>query len=68
MKKTVGMLAVGGLMLTGLYATAGAQGAKSVNEGVYTQDQATKGKALYTDTCAACHGDNLEGSSMSLTY
>ena len=62
MKKTVGMLAVGGLMLTGLYATAGAQGAKSVNEGVYTQDQAAKGKALYTDTCAACHGDNLEGS------
>ena len=62
MKKTVGILAVGGFMLTALYASAGAQGAKSVNDGVYTQEQATKGKALYTDTCAACHGDNLEGS------
>ena len=62
MKNTVGILVVGGFMLTALYATAGAQGAKSVNDGVYTQEQAAKGKALYTDTCAACHGDNLEGS------
>ena len=62
MKKTVGILAVGGFMLTALYATAGAQATKSVNDGVYTQEQATRGKALYTDTCAACHGDNLEGS------
>ena len=62
MNKTVGILGVGGLMLTALIATVGAQGATSVNAGVYTQEQATKGKALYTDTCAACHGDNLEGS------
>jgi mono/diheme cytochrome c family protein len=62
MTKTVGILVVGGFMVTALYATAGAQGATSVNDGVYTQEQAAKGKALYTDTCAACHGDNLEGS------
>jgi mono/diheme cytochrome c family protein len=33
-----------------------------VNEGVYTADQAKKGEALYKEQCAACHGDNLEGS------
>lgn len=35
---------------------------KSVNDGVYTAEQAKRGAALYTDKCAACHGDNLEGT------
>jgi mono/diheme cytochrome c family protein len=29
---------------------------------VYTAEQATRGEALYKEMCAACHGDNLEGS------
>ena len=36
--------------------------AKSVNDGVYTAEQAKRGAALYNDKCAACHGDNLEGT------
>jgi quinoprotein glucose dehydrogenase len=36
--------------------------AKSVNEGVYSEAQAKRGEALYKEQCAACHGDNLEGS------
>jgi len=40
----------------------GAQGAKSANDGVYSAAQAKRGATLYNDKCAACHGDNLEGT------
>ena len=57
--------AVFSLVAAGIYASAlvvvGAQ-AKSVNEGVYSEAQAKRGEALYKEQCAACHGDNLEGS------
>ena len=43
-------------------ATSSAQAPKSVSEGVYTADQAKRGEAVYKEQCAACHGDNLEGS------
>jgi mono/diheme cytochrome c family protein len=33
----------------------------SVWDGVYTQAQADRGKALYNSGCAACHGDQLNG-------
>ena len=42
------------------YAVLGAQGKASA--GVYTAEQATRGEAVYKEQCAACHGDNLEGS------
>jgi mono/diheme cytochrome c family protein len=42
------------------FAVLGAQGKASA--GVYTAEQATRGEALYKEICAACHGDNLEGS------
>ena len=49
-----------------VYASAlvavSAQAAKSVNEGVYSEAQAKRGEAIYKEQCAACHGDNLEGS------
>jgi S-disulfanyl-L-cysteine oxidoreductase SoxD len=65
MKKTTFILMFSGVfMLSALYATAGAQApaAKSVNDGVYTADQAKRGDVLYKEQCATCHGDNLEGS------
>lgn len=53
------------VILAGTYLSAlvvvGAQ-AKSVNEGVYSAAQAKRGEAIYKEQCAACHGDNLEGS------
>jgi mono/diheme cytochrome c family protein len=49
-------------MMSGLYATVGAQAKKSVKEGVYTDAQAKRGEALYKEQCAACHGDDLQGS------
>ena len=61
MKNTVAVLILGGFLAT-LAATVAAQASRSVNEGVYTADQAKRGEALYKETCSACHGDNLEGS------
>lgn len=37
------------------------QGSRSVWDGVYSQAQADRGKALYSHECASCHGDNLMG-------
>jgi mono/diheme cytochrome c family protein len=61
MKNTVAVLVVAGF-LASLAVAVAAQATRSVNEGVYTADQAKKGEALYKEQCAACHGDNLEGS------
>jgi len=40
-----------------------AQGAvHSIWDGVYTSAQADKGKALFSDNCAKCHGGTLDGN------
>ena len=38
---------------------------KSVWDGVYTQEQADRGKALYSTECASCHGAELTGGEMA---
>jgi mono/diheme cytochrome c family protein len=60
MRKTVAIVSVCGFILSVSYAALGAQGTTSA--GVYTAEQATRGEAVYKEQCAACHGDNLEGS------
>jgi len=62
MKTTVAILSVGAFVVSMAYVTVGAQAKRSVNEGVYTTEQAKRGEALYKENCSACHGDNLEGS------
>jgi len=63
MKKTaIAIVLAGGVFAAALTTTVGAQAARSANDGVFTADQATKGEAVYKEQCAACHGDNLEGS------
>jgi len=37
----------------------------SVWQGVYTKDQAARGKTRYFTACAACHGGLLQGDSDS---
>ena len=44
-----------------LFASAAVQATKSVWNGVYTSEQATRGGELYHGRCADCHGDDLEG-------
>lgn len=41
--------------------SAVAQQSKSIWDGVYTQEQADRGKALYTQQCGSCHGAKLDG-------
>jgi len=38
-----------------------AQATRSVWDGVYTSQQAERGKALYDRVCFNCHGEDLEG-------
>ena len=38
-----------------------AQTTKSVWDGVYTSEQATRGKELYAEKCGSCHGTDLTG-------
>jgi mono/diheme cytochrome c family protein len=62
MKKAVALLSVGAFVVSMTYVTVRAQATRSVNEGVYTAEQAKRGEAVYKEQCSACHGDNLEGS------
>jgi mono/diheme cytochrome c family protein len=46
-------------------AIAGAQ-PKTTQEGVYTDEQAARGKAQYNQNCSACHMEDLSGSGQAL--
>ena len=49
-----------------LVALATAQEAtRSVWDGVFTQEQADRGRPLYNQHCASCHADTLTGGEMS---
>ena len=57
-----GSAGIGGALLLLSGAIAHAQGtARTVWDGVYTADQADRGKAAYGEQCAACHGPTLAG-------
>ena len=38
---------------------------KSIWDGIYTEEQSTRGKALYSQECASCHGGELTGGEMA---
>jgi S-disulfanyl-L-cysteine oxidoreductase SoxD len=44
---------------------AEAQQTRSVNDGVYSTAQATRGQQLYSTQCAECHGNAMEGTTGS---
>lgn len=48
-----------GLLLAG--AALLAQSTRSVLDGVYTAEQAGRGRAVYLKECASCHGTDLTG-------
>lgn len=50
------------LIVVALGAVAIAQTSRSVGDGVYTQEQANRGKIAYTEQCASCHGAELHGT------
>ena len=44
---------------------AGAPGAKSVWDGVFTEEQAKRGEAAYTQNCSECHQADLTGDGFA---
>ena len=52
MRRVAALLAIG---------VAYAQTSRTTWDGVYTEDQAKRGAALYSQNCAGCHGTDLTG-------
>ena len=38
---------------------------RTIEDGVYTSEQATRGRQAYREQCSACHADNLLGGEMA---
>ena len=49
------------IILIATAALAFAAASRSVRDGVFTKDQATRGQNLYNEECGKCHGQNLGG-------
>jgi len=45
------------------YVALALQTGRTVNDGIYTDQQAMRGQLLYQKRCSACHGANLAGRS-----
>jgi mono/diheme cytochrome c family protein len=58
--KTVYAAAIIVLTIAGAVAAASGE-ATSVWDGIYTTEQAERGREAYARGCAECHGDGLEG-------
>jgi S-disulfanyl-L-cysteine oxidoreductase SoxD len=58
---TVMGLALAAAIVCGLRAQEPPSSPRSVWDGVYTEQQAKRGEALYEKQCSACHGDKLAG-------
>ncbi len=57
---------VGGAVLAGSGpAQEGQPSGRSVWDGVYTEEQARRGEAVYQRVCGSCHGGALEGDGFS---
>ncbi|MGK6319491.1 c-type cytochrome [Sphingomonas sp. DT-204] len=61
-KGTQGYWLAGAALLLGGAVVSRAQAPeRNVWSGVYTAEQAARGKVAYAENCAACHGDTLAG-------
>ena len=49
------------LVLIGVALCLTAQSGKSTVDGIYSLDQAKRGRAAYSENCLECHGRGLEG-------
>jgi len=55
------MLVAAGTLAFGAVVARAQAAQKTVWDGIYTAEQATRGKAAYAENCAACHGEGLAG-------
>src|SRR5579863_5953625 len=60
----VAAAAIAGLAAIGAFYSLRAQSetSRSVWDGVFTEEQANRGRALYGQECSGCHGDSLTGA------
>jgi S-disulfanyl-L-cysteine oxidoreductase SoxD len=58
---TLCLAVVAAAAIGALLPAAHAQQARKASDGVYTDAQATRGRALYQERCALCHGNTLAG-------
>jgi S-disulfanyl-L-cysteine oxidoreductase SoxD len=65
MKITIGVMVMAGVVAAGGAKIGAQQEMRTVWDGVYTDEQSTRGEALYAQVCANCHGAGLEGIDMS---
>ena len=57
-------LSVAAWVVIASHATSGQSGAaRTVWDGVYTSEQADRGRTAYAETCASCHAKDLRGDS-----
>jgi mono/diheme cytochrome c family protein len=59
--RALGLAVAAGVMLESLASVMHAQQTRTANDSVYTDAQAARGRTLYGEKCATCHGDALEG-------
>ncbi|PZU08848.1 MAG: cytochrome C [Sphingomonas sp.] len=57
----VALIFAGALALAGGIVAQAQPAERSVWTGVYSAEQATRGKAAYAQNCASCHGESLSG-------
>ena len=50
-------------LLAGVSSLSSQTPARSLTDGVYTEQQAVRGQAIYRARCSSCHADNLGGRS-----
>ena len=55
------------ILIAVLPAMLAAQEARSVWDGVYTEEQARRGEALYAERCSRCHGATYMGGTDGAT-
>jgi mono/diheme cytochrome c family protein len=58
---TLALAVVAGATIGSLLPAVHAQQPRTANDGVYTDAQATRGRTLFQERCALCHGGALEG-------
>jgi S-disulfanyl-L-cysteine oxidoreductase SoxD len=51
---------------SGIRSVRAADPPKTTLDGIFTFDQAARGKTVYTNSCSACHMDDLSGSGQAL--
>ena len=62
----VAMCACLGGAIRSARAASPAPPSKNIWDGVYTDDQAARGKAQYNTSCSSCHMEDLSGSGQAL--